>query len=241
MFGYYGTSDGQLGETADHVNLVWVGPWCGTPCGIAYLQEAAARGIRNAIVDVSYLVYVDAGGGTLRPTPQAAANLRTYFAEVQRLGLLPMLRALYPQDEPELYGLTTDQITATNGVIRMVMAEYGLALPLAVVYSDHPEQPGRADYDVLGVDAYSDPAGALRAQAGFPRDKRTLLVPGGACPWLNDPEPFYVRAQQDPRVFAVVAFIWPDQWGASDNCGIRSAPTRDAYVRVGKRVRLAAP
>jgi hypothetical protein len=229
-FTYYGADGASVSETADHINLVWV--WAGD-AGTAQLQEAQARGVREAVLDVSYLVY-DQSSGT-RPSPTAAANLRAYLTQLRNLGLLPMLVAVYPVDEPDMRGLSTDQVTAINGVVRMVLLEFGLNLPLAVIYGDHG-QPGVRDYDVLGVDAYGEGAGALRRIDALPADKRKMIIPGGACPWLNDPQPFYDYAQTHLDVWAIVAFVWWDRYDASGQCGIRSAPTRDAYVNVGKRV-----
>jgi hypothetical protein len=241
LYGYYGTWDGaQLGETADHVNLVLLGTHEFT---VAQLQEAQQRGITHAVLDVGAVLYQPSPEpcemGTLKPDPTASAKIRTTLTAIRNAGLLPLLVGFYPIDEPDKHCVSTDQVTVANSVVRAVAREFDIDLPLIVIYGT-AGRPGLDAYDVIGEDAYQEGAAAMKRLDSVPAGKKLLLVPGGACPWQNDPEDFYARANADPRVWAIVAFIWPNQWGGTQNCGIRSAPSREAYVRVGKRIVKAA-
>jgi hypothetical protein len=236
-FGYYGTWDvTQLSETAAHVNLVWLGAHAFT---VAQLQEARARGVQHAVLDVGALLYQPTGQPCamegLKPDNTAPAQIRATLQAIRNAGLTPMLVGFYPIDEPDKHCVSPDQVTVANSVVRSVALEFDLRLPLLVIYGT-AGRPGLESYDVIGEDAYQEGAGALARLDSVPADKQLLLVPGGACPWQNDPAPFLARAQ-DPRVWGIVAFIWPDQWGGTNNCGIRSAAARARYVELGTLIK----
>jgi hypothetical protein len=240
-FGYYGTwENSQVADTADHVTFMWV---MSGDVGLAQLQEAQARGVKRGVVDVSWLVYTTTGrtmhngNDERKPHPQAAENLREYLASVRNLGMLPVISALYPQDEPDVHGIHEADVVAMNKVVREVAAEFGLVVPLVVIYGTDGT-PGIASYDVVGMDDYGSGANVIsRIDAMVAPTQKKLLVPGGSCPWFNDIQPFFEKAQADVSVWGIAAFIWTDRWGGTSNCGIRSAPTRNAYVAVGKHIK----
>jgi hypothetical protein len=234
-YGYYGAWDTtQVSETADHVTYVWV---MAGDVGIAQMQEAIARGVTRVVVDVSWLVYAPAAQNKRTLNENARANLRAYFTQLRDLGLLQNIVAIYPMDEPDVNGVSAQDVFTTNGSIRTVEAEFAIGAPLMVIYGVNGT-PGIETYDIVGVDAYGDPNTVLQRidQTVLPTQKK-LLVPGGACPWFNNVQPFLDKAQSDASVWGIVAFIWPDQWGGTSNCGIRSAPTRKAYCEAGKHIK----
>jgi hypothetical protein len=233
LFGYFGTWDGQqLAETAAHVNLVWIGA---SSFASAQIEEARTRKVTQVVLDVGPYLYTQ-HGDCLKPDPTAPGKLRTLFSELDTAQQLDLIIGLYTVDEPDKHCLSPDQVTLGNSVVRTAASEVQRTWPLLVIYGT-AGRPGLADYDIIGEDAYQEGARAMERLDSVPPDKRLLLVPGGACPWQNDLQPFYDRAQSDSRVFAVIAFVWPNQYGGTNECGIRSAASRAQYEALGTRIK----
>jgi len=231
LFGYYGDCPTCALETADHSNLYWAANWAGFPATLQSLFNARAAGFRNIVLAV--------------PAYESNAELevRFYLTSLKQAGYLVNIAALYPIDEPDVHGKTEDQVLATNAMLRRVMADYPelAATRLAVIYGANSTFPGVASYDWVGFDDYSHGCSALGApyaamKGRLRADQRILVVPGGADPWRQDPACFIARANADPQVVAVVAFIWFDSWGGTLNLGIRSNPTKKLYCEAGRRI-----
>jgi hypothetical protein len=120
-----------------------------------------------------------------------------------------------------------------------VFGEFGLTPKIVVTFADIGT-PGIASVDVVSTDRYGSGTRAVDAlnAIALPGQLK-FYIPGGACPWNEDPRPFMDRAQRDQLVWAIVSFIWLDQWGGTQNCGIRSATTRPYYVDMGTRIKEA--
>lgn len=226
LFGYYGTGDGQLAATADHASIVWIGPW--DPArSIGDLQEAHARGLRHAIVDLSYLLFSDRHYvGSAR----AKAAVRGYLASLGGLGLLPLLTAVYTIDEPELNLDEPSEVVQANADLRAVFAEFAIAPALAVIYTDHRSFPGRESYDWLGCDQY----GRGPCEVPLSSGQKLVLVAGGADPWREDPAPYLERTAADPSVALLVGFTWFDRGG---DRGIGHNGMASAYRGAGVRLK----
>lgn len=238
-YGYFGIDGQQIAETADHVSYVMAPDWgtWATPgydtfrigAIIAQLQEAKARGIKDAWVMVGFLTMTQSPGCNsvcLAPRPDAIPRLLAFRTQLQALGLDDMVRVLYPVDEPELYGLTD----ATLGPLLAAIKQAWPEPLLAVIYGDTQSYPGRAWYDLLGKDKYGDGAGVLNQLPPIAGGQRHIIVPGGANPWRNDPQPFLDYAKQHADVYAICAFEWFDR---SDGAGIRSNGMADKYRAIG--------
>ena len=245
-YGYFGIDGNQLAETADHVSFVlaldW-GDWNSpgydefrTGQHIAQLQEAQARGIKDAWVAVGYLVF------TARPgcleycyavRPDAIPRLRAFRAQLQALGLDAMVSALYPVDEPDAHGISSDDLARLLSQIKAEWPAY-----LAVIYGDTGHFPALGSYDLIGKDKYGAGAGVLQELPPLTGQQRHILVPGGASPWRQDPQPFYDYAAAHADVYAIVPFCWFDrQPGENSGPGIRSNGMAAAYTRIGKAIK----
>lgn len=228
-YGYYGTWDNtQISETYGHVNMVMA-------FTIEQMQQAQQRGLDIIVMPWLYIgngQTTDRGDAVLVPDPRAADILRAQFADMQNAGVKPV--GMYPVDEPDLHGLTDAQVCSMNSLIRSIAAEQHIELKLLVIYGDRGA-PCLAGYDAIGTDDYTDPQRAFdRLDAYQLRpDQQRILVPGGACPWLNDTATFLRKAENDTTVGWVIPFIWADQYAGTSNCGIRSAKTRAAYEALG--------
>lgn len=234
LYGYYGSMPGQVAETSDHVNLQWVSPWGASGDGLlevkTRLKEAREARIECVVLDIP-MAYV------------GEADVRSYFDALHAEGLIDSrICALYPVDEPDLVGHSAEEVRVTNAMLRRVAKDYPFIanVPLAVIYTAKGEWPGIETYDWVGFDDYDRGAGVLSnstwvsLKAHLRPEQRVLLVPGGA--FGQDPQPFYDKAQADPQVVAVIAFIWFDHWDG-DKQGIRSLPVRGQYVGVGQRIK----
>jgi hypothetical protein len=239
MFGYWGTLNNQIAETAAHVNFVHAIVWGDRDSVadrarmadvlIAQIQEAEARGVHKVILTVDSMIFTNAY------VYRGTAELLAFKARVDALGLAGNIVALYPVDEPELYHSTND------AALTAILGELRAAWPgpkMAVVYGDMATKPALASYDWIGYDNYGIGAGAMDRLPPISGDQRWLLVPGGTNPWANPPEPWYARANSDTRVIGIMPFVWFDGFENDFNHrGIRSNGLAGAYCRVGMRIK----
>jgi hypothetical protein len=233
-YGYFGTVGNQIAETADHVTFVHVGDWgdWDTPAGreaitqaqIAMLQEAQARGVHDAWVMVGYLVFDSAYHY------RGIAELAVFRQRIEALGLAPMVKALYPVDEPELHALGGETLTAILGELRVTWP----GPKLAVIYGDHGAFPAIDAYDIVGMDNY----GVFAPIAPVHPGQSVVLVPGGSDPWRDNPQPWLDEAESNPNIVGIIAFVWFDSFnGLSSTHGIRSNGMAAAYTAVGRKVK----
>jgi hypothetical protein len=240
LYGYYGDCDTCLEEQAGHVNLAWVMGWGKRAAWLdnvaAHLTEAKQRGIPNAVLGISP-AYGD--------NPER--DVRYVLDSLRVQGLLDGIVALYPVDEPDVNGIPAEKIVATNAMLRRVMADYPefAHTKLAVIYGPRSDYRGIESYDWVGFDDYDQGAAVLELplahlKAKLRPDQQVILVPGGASPWRQDPQPFFNVAESDARVVALVPFIWFDNAAPGVGLGIRSNGLRAVYCAAGKRVVTAA-
>lgn len=204
FFGYYGTGVGQVAATFDHVNLCWVGPWGGFDAQVGFLQECASRGL-PAIVDLSYLLFENR---IYVGSQQARANLGQYLSKLNELGVLPLLKAIYPIDEPDLNLDTPGDVVKANADIRAVELSFGLSVPLAVIYGNQGT-PGIESFDWVGRDWYNHGPQNLPMLPG----QKRIIIAGGAEPFRESPSAYEDAARFDPDIVAVIAFVWFDYEG----------------------------
>lgn len=247
-FGYFCLDGNQLEETADHVSYVMLPDW-GTwalpdydafrsSTMVTQLQEAKARGVKEAWIMVGWLVFTAQpgscyAGSCFRVRPDAMTRVATFRAQLATAGVVDMVKVLYPADEPELYGLD-------DASLLPLLAQIKAAWPgpkLAVIYGgDGHGYPGLQGFDLVGKDKYDVGTRILEELPPIRAGQSWLVVPGGADPWRQDPAPFVEFAKQHGNVYAVVAFTWFDNYGGTTHKGIRSNGMADAYRAAGRAV-----
>lgn len=254
QYGYFGIDGEQITETASHVTFVMAPDWGDwttkdydvfrSSTMITQLQQAKALGVKEAWIMVGWLVFEQSKGcisGTcLRPRIDGMDRLQAFKNQLTALGLLDMVKVLYPVDEPETYGLDDKTLLDTLMLIRLTWSD----VKLGVIYGgDNHGYPGLAGYDLVGKDHYGAGAGVLNELPPITAKQRHVLVPGGAD-GLNkngpdDPQPFYDYAVSHNEVAAIVPFVWFDRTGTNGSIlhGIRSNGMATKYSNIGVKIK----
>jgi hypothetical protein len=233
-YGYYGTLDNQVAETNDHVSLYLESCWDGEAAAFARIKQHG----KPTLLEVGRFLYFHEQA---RRRPDAETELRVFLDRVKAAGVIGQVIGIYPQDEPDGWGISAQDVLATNAMVRRVAAEYIEKPILAVFYSTKGTWPGVESFDWVGFDDYGQGAniftnGQYASLKGVLRpDQRIMLIPGGA--FGQRPEPFINTAFQDPQVILVMPFIWIDGWeGKPQNKGIRSVMP-EAYRQAGLKIK----
>lgn len=249
LFGYYGSfpsidgAPSQLDETLDHVNLFMVSRWYGSESQISQGLDAVRNGM--ALLWDLPEAYETSHGvvGSFDPV-SAEERVRNRLQELRSAGLLRHVVALYPIDEPDLDNVWTgDQLAATNIMIRRVMREFGVQIPIAVIYSANFTWPGVGSFDWVGFDNYDanifTNGDYSRLRAATRLDQKLILVPGGCDKWRQDPTDYFNWAQADDRVVMLLPFVWRDDVDPARGAtqGIRSNGMAPVYRNVGVQIK----
>jgi hypothetical protein len=231
-FGYYGDCPSCIAETRDHASMLWVAGWGGP--GPSQTDKIIERAIIAAPIETVIMLPGMYVNGKLNPAALIAA--RKIFTGLQQAGVLDHVAAIYPQDEPNLVGLSDASVREANEALRGVMAEFVEldGTPLAVIYNTSPGRPGLSTYDWVGIDSYQLGTTILGRplddlKQSLRPDQRVLLVPGGVSPWEQDPSPFFAVADRDPQIIGIVAFLWHDNAAKGLGAGISSNGMAEPY------------
>ena len=241
-FGYYGDMAYQLEETKDHINLAWVAAWDRHPqswvdCMFERITQASIAG-KKSVIMMTNDTYVNH-----KLNSNALQELDELLFKLKDTDCLKDIAAIYPVDEPDYNGIPADEMAKGNAAIRSILAKYPALknTALAVFYTGHEKYPGIEHYDWVGFDEYGAGEKALgskykRMVSKLRSDQRTMIIPGGCDKWRQDPRPFVDFALANPRVVAVVPFIWIDQADPSNpdiGHGIRSNGLKEIYKEAG--------
>lgn len=248
LFGYYGVQDGDIAQYHDNVNCVLIGSWGDwtTPQGradltnimVGYAQEAVAAGITRLIFTLDFCLFTPTNPRQLLPEAVSVQYLTAFFQRLTTEGLMPHVAGWYTIDEPNIpeINLSAASIESANALIRAADPTGRL---LFCIYGGTGNYPGVQSFDVVGIDNYgawifgNGQYNQLLAQ--LTPAQRTIYVPGGADPWREDPDAFYMQAQGDPRCLLIMPF----KWFGTDGIGVNGMAPK--YNAVGALVRAANP
>lgn len=221
FFGYFGSCLTCLAETQDHINILFETGWDGLQAEIDDMGRA-----RLPVILAT-------------PTGASADELRQLFTALRNANVLQYVIALYPQDEPDIAGLSEAAVIAIALNAKAVAATFVEldGVKLAVIYGQNGF-PGIAAFDWVGIDNYADGAGILGGaymdlKSRLRPDQRTVIVPGGASPWRVLPGPFYDRLQSDPQTILLLPFLWRDYGGGQ---GIGHNGMAPPYRAIGCKI-----
>lgn len=226
-FCYFGVGDNQIAETYDHVTCVLIADWGDWDKDqvyiqqrtIQYLQEAKARGIKKAIVANGFLTW------TMKGDSKGTQYLQVFRTQLEALGLLDMVVAWYPMDEPDLAvkdgRITEAQLVDGIQRIHSVFPD----IQFMTIYGDHGGYPAEGWFDHKGKDNYGH--GVVTMPGG------DLLVPGGADPWREDPQATLDYIKQHGGINYVISFLWVDY----SEKGIRNNGTAEKWRAFGRQLK----
>lgn len=243
-YGYYGDMAFQHDEVKDHVNTVWIAAWDRHPkswveCVFERVVQASKDG-KKSVVMMTQGTYTD----DRRFNKNVLEDLNLLFDKLDAASVLKDVVAVYPTDEPDGGEISSEELAKGNAAIRAVMAKYPPLknTALAVFYTGSEKYPGIEHYDWVGFDEYHKGEKVLGAKykrmvSKLRPDQRTMIIPGGCDKWRQDPRPFVDFALNNPRVVAVVPFIWIDNAAEGNpdvGLGIRSNGLKQIYKEAGK-------
>lgn len=242
-FGYYLTLPGQIEETSEHVNLLWLDDRRLSPEDLA---NATMLG-KTCVIDVSGCIF---NGRAIRP--DATERLQAMRTYIKLHGRLSAVEVLVPCDEPNLPETDVQHLVPEAvAIIRSVWPE----AQVGCIYYNDAEFRHRHLFDVLGFDDYLGGFGIFQAPrwyeriklcfGGFVRrgsylrfaellrpDQKSWLIPGGS--YGERPERWVEFAKTRPEVWAIVPFLGASNVDGSNIPGILSQPEiRAAYVAAG--------
>lgn len=241
-YGYYGDLALQFEETKDHVNTVWIASWDRHPLSWAdsVFQRTAQASVagKKIVIMMTNNTYIKG-----KFNHMVLLELEDLLTKLSGTDYAESVVALYPQDEPDYAGISAEEVVKGNAAIRDTLSKFSKFknLPLAVFYTGQETYPGIESYDWVGFDEYDAGARALGAKYNrmverLRSDQRTMIIPGGCDKWRQDPRPFVDFALNNPRVVAVVPFIWIDNADPSNpdvGLGIRSNGLKELYREAG--------
>jgi hypothetical protein len=247
-FSYFG---GSSDEVLPDVTMRWLPTWGTTSISgiVADFQRTKAAGVNKAILSIDWLLYNNTSPVTYKGKAIAQRNVHQVLAFLHAYGLLGMVKVLYPIDEPERDSNVGEaDLIACNADLIEVCALYPelAQVKLGVIYGDHEDYRALASYNgpgggLVGVDSYGQGSDILsgiyaRLEPLLAPSQAMIVVPGGASPWRQNPAPFLAWAQTH-NVGLFCAFLWDDQWGGTQNLGIRSNGMHPVYAAVAAAIK----
>lgn len=135
LFGYIGSSNTQLAETSDHVNIFFAGTWDGQEAQLSQAMFASSLGL-PIMLDVADQV------GLPFDAASAEVRTRTRLQQLQLVNVLGSVKAFY-FDEPDLNNrMSSADVVAMNSMLRRVAGEFGATPALATIYTAGFTWPG---------------------------------------------------------------------------------------------------
>jgi len=236
--GFYGTQDAQVAETKDSFNLLVEAQMDG--------PDKCVQNILDAKVDtflyVPGQVFSDNVPGqkhTVRS--DAEVLLRAFFQKLRDAEALKYVKAICPIDEPNNTVANLDELTKGVNIVRQIANEFTelAGLKLATFFAADKPFMGQSLFDWVGYDDYDMRANLMLSKkykefvASLRTDQKVMLPPGAA--YGHDPIPWMDFAQLDPKVVAVIAFLWLDERNNDVGAkGARSNGMGSIYLAVFK-------
>lgn len=254
-YAYYAAAEKQVSETKDHTNLFWSIFFEGMEGLVSNIKEAN----QPTVLCLSYQLLKRNDKDKWILQENAEKNLEELFSRLQQEGILDKLIATTIADEPNsLCDSLQVWLDATDIVNRVSkkfpeLANLKHLMLLNGGASDQELKTWVPYADLVGFDLYKklsdilspkrwpNPGGLqVQLESWLRPDQQTFLVPGGC--YGQDPTPFINYAHSNPKVWAVIVFLWLDTNDPSvEGCpGIRSGgkngKMKEIYIDAGHRV-----
>lgn len=251
LFSFYGRLDNQREETKDFTNLDYEFMFD----GVEGLINNMILAKRPTIIDVAYFLTERNSNKKCVIRSDAEIRLKEFLDRLQKENLLQYVLGVTPGDEPNSQFENIDQWHKCVAVIKSTSYSYPELKNIKIIMllngaASNDELKMWCPYaDLVGFDLYKkksailepkswpNPGGLqVQLESWLREDQKTFLVPGGS--YEQDPWPFVYYAQRNPKVVAIVAFLWPStRDGDLALTGIRDIPKiREEYTKAGKYI-----
>lgn len=243
-FGFYGTVDDQVAETATYTNLNWEAFWRYEGRDLDKCVADIKASNKDTVIDVAAWLFAGAAGSRYVVDESV---LRSLFDKLKAAGALPLVKYIVPSDEPNLDGNEDIAALLPQAIaqVKKVAAEYPelFGVKMGCTFTSIRLFTHLELFDVVGFDHYD--AFSSIFQKGGEYDKftkqldlsrqKTWLFPGG---YINqDPIPFLNFANSHKEVDGIVAFIYKAPPWETKMQDIRSVPAmKAAYEAVGSTI-----
>lgn len=242
LYGYYGCLDNQVSETIDHINLFMDSQFMGPDHMVSNILTAKMA----TMIDVSPQVFPMIPGSKFRTVSATAElDLRAILAKLKDAEALQYVKFIYMIDEPNGSFKNVEDLYNGAAIIKRVAKEFTeLAdVKYVVIYSGSQPTICQEIFDIIGIDNYGQKSAIFNNDYAnlkktlLPHQK-TIIVPGGAGNWNQNPDPFVNYAQANSEVAIVMPFLWFDHLNDPNDTtmGIRSGGLKDAYIAAGKYI-----
>jgi len=262
LYGYFLADAAQPAQTADHVNVVHCpsgGDWSSTAgrqavidAQITVLRNARAAGIRRGVLTSDFAGFADLGGGRRQYLGQVEAQTRLedFIWQVYKAGLLDMIVGLYTVDEPGREAqVPSGDLASFCADLRSVWKNLFPPTPppmpkLCIVYGDEQDYRAIGAHDACGIDAYGQGIGVLSGlyqgmQSLMTAAQRTIILPGVASPWRENPGAWVDYALSVAKVWWVCPFDFIGYDGQAN--GARDNGMLPVCRTAGMRVKALTP
>lgn len=247
-FGFYARLDNQREETKDFTNIDYEIMFDGVDGLVNNMQLAK----RPTIIDVGYFITQRNENKKSILREDAHQRLKEFLDRLSSENLLQYVLGITAGDEPNSQFQNIEEWHKSVAVIKQLSSNYPELSSLKIVMllnggaSNDELKMWCPHADWVGFDLYKKKSsilepkrwphpGGLQVQleSWLREDQKTFLVPGGS--YEQDPWPFVYYAQNNPKVVAIIAFLWPSVVdGNNPITGIRDIPhIREEYTKAG--------
>lgn len=237
-FGYFGALDDMVGVYS-HTSIYYDMGFGGldyTISGIRAADMDTALGIDYILwekVNNQYLIRADAG-----------ARLKDFLARLKSENLLGKVVAVSLIDEPDNKGIDGAMLEKALKITKAEFAAQQITPKYFQIYAAKFTWPGVSLFDWVGFDNYSAGSGIFingdyaKLKGILRADQLIILLPGGAEPWLQEPQSFINIAHGDQQVTWIMPFTWftSSQPDADFGKGIRDNKLRPVYCLMGQKL-----
>lgn len=239
-YGYYINDNTRTHEIVDHVNFIFEF----NNLSIDFLIDNMKKYDHSTVLTITRECFGSFDSKTLNENLEN--DLTILFDTLKSYNLLQKVKVLYPIDEPDARHIDNDTMIQCVRRVKEVCKNYPELkdVKFACIYSTHMTYPGLEEFDIVGLDDYAAGSNVLinkefkELLRRLNDNQRVILVPGGADPWRQDPEAFRRYAHSNPKVIAIVPFLWIEREEpiGKINLGIGKNPMKEKYIKLGKEL-----
>lgn len=243
-YGYYLSFFQQLLKTYPHISLHWYGF---KQTVDELIDELKAMPNVGLVIDLHTLIFTGEEYPEVkkRSDEEAWANCIAFFDRLRAEGFLNQVLVLYPIDEPNHRFRNGDSETLwAIDIAKRLRAHYPemANAKIGVIYMTDRPYYGKDQYELIGLDDYKRMSSILAKNSLYDQliatirpDQQIWLVAGGGTQWKHNPKPWVDYALANPRVWAVICFLWTRPYLEQTDPGVQDMPDmKEAWTQAGR-------